>query len=327
MKVQNYTSTRHEGEGHPTFSVIIPLYNEEQTLKPLVERTIKTLEAGDIPTEIIIVDDGSTDKSVLIAGQLASEYADVKTLRHHRNLGKTAAIKTGFKHSTGEVIVLLDADLQYDPEDIQKLLMPIKQGFDVVNGWRAKRKDRKSRIFASKAYNWLVRRLFHIPVNDCNSGFKAMTYEALEAILPSVRRDLHRYLLPLADHKGYKIAEVPVAHNSRSFGRSKYASMRRLVGGLMDIIALKFTLTFAEKPMILFGLPGIVSFSSGILIGLYLTVLKYAFGQDVTLRIPYLLLAILLVITGILLFMFGFLAEMVAVLGERLPKEEKSEQA
>jgi len=235
-------------------SVIVPAYNEEETLAELTERIVNSLAKNNIDGEMIIVDDGSKDKTGQVADALSHQYSHVENIHHRRELGKSAAIRTGFKQSKGDVIVTMDADLQYLPEEIPRLLQLIDEGYDLANGWRQRRQDPKTRIVASKCYNWLIRRLYHIDVYDNNSGFKALRRETLECIAPMIRKEMHRYIIPLAHHYGYRVVETPITHNPRRGGKSKYDSIRRLVTGPIDIITLKLILIFAEKPALLFGL-------------------------------------------------------------------------
>lgn len=301
-----------------TITIILPAYNEQDSLIELVERNVKALMSNALDGELIIVDDGSTDKTGQLADELSVHYPNVRTVHHNKNLGKSQALKTGFEVSKGEIVVMMDADLQYNPEDILKLLGLVNQGYDVVNGWRIKRKDPRTRVIASKIYNWLIRRLFHVNIHDNNSGLKLFKRKVLDDVVSVIRRDLHRYLIPLAHHQGYKIVEVPITHNPRSAGKPKYATARRLITGPIDLVTLKLLLTFAEKPAILFALPGAVMTFIGFIMGTYLLITKYVFGEALTPHLPALILTILLILTGVALFMFGFLSEMIANLRTEL---------
>ena len=301
-------------------SVVIPVYNEGENIGPLLIKLTKSLE--ELAWEVIVVDDGSTDHSYQAASDFAIHEPRVKILRHRRNKGKTATIKTGLKHAQGNLIAIIDADLQYDPADIPKLLKPILKGeADAVNGWRVKRRDSNTRILASKVYNWLVRKFFGLSVHDNNSGLKVFRREALEEVIPILRRDFHRYILPLLHYHGYEVAEIPVTHYPRKSGKSKYLSTKRLFTGFFDLITLKFLLVFQEKPIALFALPGFFFTTSSIALALYLLSIKLS-GGALTPRLPLLLLTVVLFTSGIVLLFTGFLAELIASMREEL--REKS---
>lgn len=304
-----------------TLSIIVPAYNEEGSISEVINRALRGCSLWQC--EVIVVDDGSTDNTVNIVKQCSANDRRVTVLEHKKNLGKTAAVKTAMVHAKGEIIALIDADLQYDPSEIPKLIQPIARGeADIVNGWRVKRSDSLTRRLASRAYNWLVRRLFHVKVKDNNSGFKAFRKEVLNELAFKLRGELHRFVIPLAHYEGYRVIEVPISHKPRLFGKAKYASISRLMTGLMDIIALKLALTFQEKPMRLFGSSGGLSALVGLIIGIYLLYWKFVLGLPLTPRLPLLLLASLLIIVGLLLFLLGFLAEMIASLREEIKRRK-----
>jgi glycosyltransferase involved in cell wall biosynthesis len=296
-------------------SVIIPAFNEGESLTRLTHRLVKTFTESHIKGEVIIVNDGSSDKTGVVADNLKEAIKCVRVLHHRRQLGKTAAIRTGFHSAKGDLIVIIDADEQYDPEEIPGLIAPLLNNHeDLVNGWRKNRRDPLTRILASRIYNWIVRLMFHTKVADNNSGLKAIRREVLETLMPQLRTNIHRYLIPLAEYYGFRVREIPVSHNPRVAGRSKYASLGRLITSPIDLLGLKIVLVFKDRPMILFGVSGVATFITGSGVAVYLLISKYLFGEMLTAHLPLLILSLLLIITGMLLFMLGFLASMIASL-------------
>lgn len=291
-------------------TVLIPAYNEEEALPILVGRLQGLRKEGLIEGDILIVDDGSTDRTGEIAEKLAERDDLVKVLRHRRNLGKSAAIRTGVSGCRGEYVVIIDADLQYAPEDIPKLVSALDAGLDVVNGWRRNRQDPWMRKFPSAIYNLVSQLVFGLKIHDYNSGLKAFRREVLERI--SFRSDLHRYVLPLAHQMGFKVGEIEIHHFPREYGKTKYGSPLRFILGLLDLISLRLQLAFLERPMTLFGLTGILlSFFGGIL-GLYVIFLRLLYREPFGHHIALVQLSALLVLTGLQSFFFGFLADILA---------------
>jgi glycosyltransferase involved in cell wall biosynthesis len=294
-----------------TFSVIIPAFNEEDTLQELVERLVQTLIKNQLKGEIIIVDDGSKDQTTVISQQMDRKYDNVKVIRHKRRMGKTAALHTGFRNSSGEVVIILDADLQYIPEEIPKLLGKIKEGYDVVNGWRKDRHDSIVKKFPSKIYNFISRISFGLKLHDFNSGFKAFKKEVIEDL--SEREGQHRFFINVAHYKGYNVGEVEIKHFSRVKGKTKYG-FSRMFWGFFDLIALRLQLAFTERPMALFGLLGAILVLLGFIAGVYLLALRILYNEPFDQHIALMLFTLLLIIAGIQCFLFGFIADMVAKL-------------
>jgi len=295
----------------PFISVLVPCLNEENTVRLLAERLKQTLDGHpDVQWEVIFVDDGSTDETGSIIDQLSTEFPWVKAYHHSTTKGKSAAIMNGFYHAKGDVIILLDADLQFFPEDIPTILSEMfKKGLDIVNGWRKRRKDPFSRRAASRLFNSFASSLFGLKVHDYNCGIKGLKREVLESI--RLRKGYHRYILALAKHRGYRIGEVVVQHAPRSFGKSRYRT-GRLFTGFIDLMALKLQLMFLERPMSLFGVLGAAIFLLGLISGGYLVWLWFLEG-GIGSR-PLLSLTVLLLIAGIQFFSFGFLADAIASL-------------
>jgi len=296
-------------------TVIVPAYNEEGNIKPLIEKIIELRHKDKLRDyETIIVDDGSTDKTYRIAQSFEKKYKWLKVIRHRVNLGKTEGIISGLKNSEGEILVILDADLQYDPLEIPPLIEKIEEGYDIVSGWKQGKYEKK---FVSRMYNLLSRILFRIPVHDQNA-VKAMKREILEEI--PLRKDWHRYIVSLAVDKGFKATEVKVTLHPRKAGTSKYSGKGRIVVGVLDLLAVKFQVSFMKKPLLLFGTTGGISILLGFLIGIYVLIMRFGFHRGWR---PLLYLIMLLVIAGLLLFAIGFLAEVIASVFERLERIER----
>jgi len=294
----------------PRVTVLVPAYNEEESLPLLVERLSSIFREGGIDGEILIIDDGSTDRTGEIAEKLAQKDSRIIAVGHRRRLGKSAAIRTGIPRCRGEYIVLMDADLQYTPEDIPKLISTLEEGYDVVNGWRKDRQDSWLRKLPSGIYNLVSRLVFDLQVHDYNSGLKAFRREVLDRM--SLRSDLHRYLLPLAHQMGFRVGEVPIRHFPRRYGKTKYGSSLRFLLGLFDLISLRLQFTFLERPMTMFGLTGILLSFLGALFGLYVIMLKVLYREPFGHHMALVQLSALLILTGLQSFFFGFLADILA---------------
>jgi len=291
----------------PDVSVVVPIHNEVESLPLLLEAIASTLSSSQINYEIICVDDGSTDGSGEYLKQEAQTRPDLKAVILRRNYGQTAAMAAGFHYALGKAIVSLDADLQNDPADIPMLLAKLDEGYDLVSGWRQKRQDGAiNRLLPSKIANWLIRRTTSVNIHDYGCSLKAYRAELLADM--NLYGELHRFLPALAYIEGARITEMPVRHHARRFGRSKYGIWRTF-RVLMDLLTILFMKKFLTRPMHVFGLLGLISMVSGTLIGIYLTFIKLALGQMIGNR-PLLMLAVLLLVTGVQLFCFGLLAEL-----------------
>ncbi|MBV9387433.1 MAG: glycosyltransferase family 2 protein [Chroococcidiopsidaceae cyanobacterium CP_BM_ER_R8_30] len=294
-------------EGVLAVSVVVPVMNEVESLPHLIEAIASTMSASQLSYEIIVVDDGSTDGSVEFLRREARIRQDLKAVLLRRNYGQTAAMAAGFNYARGKAIVTLDGDLQNDPADIPRLLATLAEGYDLVSGWRQHRQDATlTRLLPSKVANWLIGRITGVKLHDYGCSLKAYRSELVADM--NLYGQLHRFLPVLAYIEGARITELPVRHHARRYGRSKYG-LWRTFRVLMDLLTIKFMQTFLTRPMHVFGLFGLLSMISGTLLGLYLTFLKLVEGQSIGNR-PLLILAVLLLVTGVQLFCFGLLAEL-----------------
>jgi len=289
-------------------SIVIPIFNEEENIEALYSRLKEILEGLGVDYEIIMVDDGSTDGSFKIFKGLQAKDPLLRVVRLRRNFGQTAAFAAGFDYAQGEVIVTLDADLQNDPADIPALLAKIEEGYDVVSGWRVERKDPfLSRRLPSMVANFLISQVTGVRLHDYGCSLKAYRREVIENI--DLYGELHRFIPALASWMGISLAEVPVSHQERRFGRSKYG-LSRTIKVLLDLLTVRFLLSYSTRPIHIFGSLGLFSFLAGILLGGYLTYIKFAYHQDIGGR-PLLLLAILLMVVGIQTVTMGLLGELI----------------
>jgi glycosyltransferase involved in cell wall biosynthesis len=290
----------------PDISVVVPIKDEVESLPYLLDAIASTLQGCNLSYEIICVDDGSSDGSPQLLKEKAQSRNDLKSVILRRNYGQTAAMAAGFNYATGKVIVTLDADLQNDPADIPMLLEKLEEGYDMVSGWRQKRQDKAlTRLLPSKIANWLIRRITGVRIRDYGCSLKAYRAELVADM--NLYGELHRFLPALAYIEGARIAEIPVRHHARKFGQSKYG-LSRTFRVMMDLLTIAFMKTFLTRPMHVFGLLGLGSIFSGGAIGLYLTFVKLVFHENIGDR-PLLILAVLLLVTGVQLFCFGLLAE------------------
>lgn len=304
----------------PFISIVAPAHNEEKNIEKFLERASRALLEHRLDGEIIIIDDGSSDKTAEILMGSRQRLPILKIITSPKRRGITYSLRRGFDLARGEIFMFFPTDLESDPyEDIPKLLTPIREGYDIAAGWRSNKKENKIKILSSKLFNWLVRILFHINIHDLG-WVKAMRREVIEDIEP-LRADWHRFLLVFAAERGYSIKEVPLNFYPRQFGESKFGKtgFGRVIGAFIDLLSVKFLLTFSKKPMRVFGTAGVICFFLGLAGGAYLTYLKLTIGS-IGNRIPFLFLVVLLLTMGIQLFAFGFLAEMIASIKDQIKK-------
>ncbi len=295
------------GPDQLALSLVVPVYNEVESLPRLIEAIEANVAPLGLSYELVCVDDGSSDGSTEFLKKEAELNPNLKAIILRRNYGQTAAMAAGFKYSQGQVVITLDGDLQNDPTDIPVLLEQLGQGYDVVSGWRKNRQDAAlTRLLPSRIANWLISKLTGVQLHDYGCSLKAYRAELVADM--KLYGELHRFLPALAFIEGARITEIPVSHHARQFGRSKYG-LDRTFRVVMDLLTISFIKKFLTRPMHVFGLLGLLSFSLGITIGGYLSFLRLALGESIGER-PLLILAVLLTLTGIQLFCFGLLAEL-----------------
>ena len=298
-------------------SIIIPLLNEAESLPELSEWISKVMQENGFSYEIIFVDDGSTDGSWEIVSGLAGSSPSVHGIRFRRNYGKSAALYEGFAAAEGEIVVTMDADLQDSPEEIPEMVRMIREeGYDLVSGWKKKRKDNAvTKNLPSKIYNWAARRATGIRLHDMNCGLKAYRKEVVKSI--EVYGEMHRYIPYLAKNAGFgKIGEKPVRHQKRKYGKSKFG-LDRFINGLLDLMSLSFLTKFGKKPMHFFGTSGILMFLVGFVMTIWIIALKlYHQSHGLPYRAvtdqPLFYLALVALVLGVMLFLAGFIGEMVS---------------
>ena len=290
----------------PELSIVVPLYNEAESLQPLVEQLLAALRPLGRSFELVLVDDGSSDDTAAVLRHLAAQTPELVAVLLRRNYGQTPAMSAGFDASRGALIVTLDGDLQNDPADIPLLLERLEQGYDLVSGWRHQRQDpAMSRKLPSRVANRLIARVTGVRLHDYGCSLKAYRRELVEDM--NLYGELHRFLPALAFIEGARISEVKVNHRARSYGTSKYG-IDRTFRVLMDLLTVWFMKRFLTRPMYVFGFGGLLAVAVGVLLSGYLISLKLQ-GIDIGSR-PLLMVAVLALICGVQLFCFGLLAEL-----------------
>ena len=300
----------------PYISVVVPLLNEEEALEQLHERLCKVLESVGKGFEIVYVDDGSTDSSPGILKRLFEKDERVEVIRFRRNFGKAAALSCGFEAARGDVIISIDADLQDDPDEIPNFLAKLDEGYDLISGWKAVRKDPFIKVLSSRFFNWVVQITSGVKLHDFNCGFKAYRSEVVREV--EIYGDLHRYIPFLAAARGFKVGEIKVKHHPRKHGRSKYG-WDRYLKGFLDLLTATVITRFSRKPLHLFGGFGVLCFLVGFVVLGYLTVvwfMTHAIGGR-----PLLQFGMLLMILGIQLISIGLIGEM--IIFHRPPRERE----
>jgi len=302
-----------------TTSVVLPAYNEAGNIADLVAEILAVFDDNAVyrPVEVIVVDDGSTDGTRETILDLAAEHEEVVGVLLSRNFGQSAALNAGIEQATGKFVVTMDADRQNDPADVPRLLDELTDGYDCVSGWRRDRQDPITKTVPSDIQTRLAR-LTGPDIHDFGCTLKAYRSEALNGI--HLYGEGHRYIPAQLYNRGYRITELPVNHRPRTAGSTKYGT-KRLVKGLLDLLFHVFWNRFSTRPIHFLGGFGLLSSTVGFLIGTHLVVQKYAFGLSLTPRLPRLILTVALVLFGLILIMFGFLAEMLTMLhySERTP--------
>jgi len=286
-------------------SIVIPLHNEERSVALLYEELQAALEPLAQEWEAVFVDDGSVDGSFAALTRLHAGNENVRVVRLRRNFGKAAALAAGFGQARGETVVTIDADLQDDPAEIPRLLVKLEEGFDLVSGWKTRRRDPLRRRVLSRIFNWVTGRVSGLRLHDMNCGLKAYRAEVVRGM--PLYGELHRFIPVLAQYRGFRVAELPVNHRPREHGRSRYG-VERYVRGFLDLLTVSFIGRYRHRPLHLFGGLGLILGLLGVAILVYLTVVK-ALGHAIGER-PLLTLGVLLVVVGLQFFSLGLISEM-----------------
>jgi len=303
-------------------SVVVPVRNEERSVALLVDELDSALQPLGIPWETIFVDDGSTDGTYAALTRLHAARDDVRVVRLRRNFGKAAALAAGFAQAGGEVIVTIDGDLQDDPAEIPHLLAKLEEGFDLVSGWKARRRDPLRRRLLSRVFNTVTRWISGVRLHDMNCGLKAYRAEVVRGL--RLYGELHRFIPVLAHHRGFRIAELPVNHRPREHGRSRYG-LERYLRGFLDLLTVSFIGRYRHRPLHLFGGLGLSLSLAGIGILVYLTIDK-ALGHAIGQR-PLLILGVLLVVVGLQVFSLGLITELITSHHEERASERERAEA
>ena len=304
-------------------SIVIPVYNEQDSLTVLHQELARVAQSADLRFEILFIDDGSSDGSWDVIRSLAATHADVQGIRFRRNFGKAAALSAGFAAAKGDIIMTLDADLQDDPAEIPRFLAKLNEGNDVISGWKETRLDPWHKVFPSRVFNGMVSWLTGVKLHDHNCGMKCYRAEVFREI--RLYGELHRFIPVLAAARGFKVGEIAIKHRARKFGHSKYG-VRRFVKGFLDLLTVKFLTGFGQRPQHLLGSIGLFSFLGGSAAMLYLTITWFlrlvdpAWFPPLHER-PLLTYAVAALLLGAQMMTMGFLAELITA---NLGRDEES---
>lgn len=302
---------------HKEISIVVPLYNEDESLRELSEWIHSVCQDHQLTYEIIFVDDGSTDRSWSVIRELSEANPNIRGISFRRNYGKSAALNVGFEAVQGRVVITMDADLQDSPDEIPDLYrLIVQEGYDLVSGWKKKRYDPLSKTIPTKLFNYATRKLSGIHLHDFNCGLKAYRHDVVKNI--EVYGEMHRYIPVIAKWNGFKkIGEKAVQHQARKYGSTKFG-LERFVNGFLDLLSITFVTRFSKKPMHFFGSIGALVFFAGFLSALWLGIHKLYiswFAQQMAERVtesPFFYISLVSMILGTQLFLAGFLAELVA---------------
>jgi glycosyltransferase involved in cell wall biosynthesis len=290
------------------FSIIIPVLDERENLGPLYYQIVNVLRKMKAKFEVIFIDDGSTDGSFEVLEELSKKHKEIIVIKFKRNFGKAAALSAGFRVAKGRLIITMDADLQDDPSEIPKFLEKLNEGFDIVSGWKKKRRDPLSKIILSKIFNLVTSWITKINLHDFNCGFKIYKREVVEHL--KIYGELHRYIPVLADWKGYKNGEIVVRHHMRVYGKSKYG-FSRIIKGFNDFITVLFLRKYVKSPLHFFGFFGIIFIILSSILN-FITAYVVVFYKFVPELFDIFILGVLLLVMGIQIFSTGLVAEMIA---------------
>ena len=303
--------TQGEQQAPPTkvsfqkISLVVPLFNEEESILPLINEIRKAIKPLNKPYEVVFVDDGSTDKSLQVIKEAAKSDNRLKFISFRKNYGKSAALQVGFKAATGDAVITMDADLQDDPHEVPNLLKKLDEGYDLCSGWKKERFDPFIKKYSSRFFNFVTRLISGIKIHDFNCGLKAYRREVVQNL--NVYGELHRYVPVLAKWQGFTVTEIPVKHHKRRYGKTKFG-ISRFFKGFIDLITVTFVSRYVKRPMHFFGFLGALSFLVGLIVNGYLTV-EWLAGRPLSNR-PMLFLGMLLIIVGVQFFSVGLLGEM-----------------
>lgn len=286
-------------------SILVPLYNEEESLRPLIAEIRNAVKMIDIQYEIMFVDDGSSDDSLKIIKEYAKTDNKIKFISFRKNYGKSAALQLGFKNVSGDAIITMDADLQDDPAEIVNLLDKLDEGYDLVSGWKKVRHDPFIKKHSSKFFNYITRLMSGIKIHDFNCGLKGYRKDVVKSV--EIYGELHRYVPVLAGWQGFRITEIAVKHHPRKYGSTKFG-ISRFFKGFVDLLTVIFTTRYIQRPMHLFGFMGATAFLVGFLISAYLSYEWWIHGTPLYNR-PLLALGGLLIVVGVQFFSVGLLGE------------------
>ena len=298
-------------------SVVVPLFNEDESLKELVNWISRVTESHGFSYEVVLIDDGSNDSSWQVINKLAENNQNVKGARFNRNYGKSAALDTGFKIAKGDVIITMDADLQDSPDEIPALYQKVKEGYDIVSGWKKKRHDPITKTIPSRFFNLVTRLMSGIKLHDFNCGLKAYNKDVVKNV--KLYGEMHRYIPVIAKWQGFsKIGEQVVQHQKRKYGKTKFG-FERFIFGFLDLLTITFVSKFRKRPMHFFGTFGVLSFLFGIVSALWILwekidavyFSKIPVSREVVEQ-PLFFLALVAIIMGVQLFLAGFIAELLA---------------
>lgn len=304
--IDNTNTINNNSKEKIDLSIVIPIYNERESVDRLYKELDKSLLKLGIDYEVIFIDDGSVDGTYNKLLEIHKKNSSYKIIRFRRNFGQTAAISAGFNYSKGDAIITLDADLQNDPQDIPVMLNKLNEGYDIVSGWRKNRKDKAiTRRFPSVIANKIISKLTGVYLHDYGCTLKAYKREVVKNI--ELYGEMHRYIPAVASWMGVKVSEIPVTHHSRKFGKSKYG-ISRTIRVILDIITIKFLLSYSQRPIQIFGLVGLFSGTVGFIITAYLIIMRIFFNQGLADR-PLFILSIFMIFIGIQLITMGLLAE------------------
>ncbi len=292
------------------YSIVIPLFNEEDNLRPLYMKIVEIMNTVGSPYQVVFVDDGSSDRTYALLREICANDSRVVAIRLRRNFGQTTALQAGFDYAEGDVIISLDGDLQHDPAEIPQFIAKINEGYDLVSGWRVKRQDTwLTRRLPSRIANLIMAKLSGVDIHDFGTTFKAYRREILQHM--RLYGEHHRFIPALASSFGARIAEIPIKNIPRTSGKSNYG-LSRTIRVLLDLISVKFLLEYSTRPLQFFGLFGFAGVGLGTLIGCFLVFKKVFVGQSIMLQHgPLLFLAALLFLSGIQLLSVGLVGEMV----------------